>query len=185
MSIKYEDIARVNESIKTLDLKGKDYAEVNQRVKAFRMLYPEGQIKTNMEIIENGLVVIKAQIGTYVDGEFRILSTGYAYEKENSTFINKTSYIENCETSAVGRALGFLGLGIDVSIASYEEVGNAIANQDKDKPVSKSEKEGLVASCQAKGLVVTDLLKSLGWKEGDKITREQYAKAMQKINGVK
>lgn len=185
MSIKYEDIARVNESIKTLDLKGKDYAEVNQRVKAFRMLYPEGLIKTDMEIIENGLVVIKAQVGTYEEGGFRLLATGYAYEKENSTFINKTSYIENCETSAVGRALGFLGLGIDVSIASYEEVGNAIANQDKNKPVSKSEKEGLIASAQAKGLVVVEVLQQVGWKDGEKITREQYGKAMNIIVGKK
>lgn len=185
MAIKFEDIARVNETIKTLDLKGKDYAEVNQRVKAFRMLYPEGLIKTDMEVIDNGLVIIKATVGTYVDNEFRILATGYAYEKENSTFINKTSYIENCETSAVGRALGFMGLGIDVSIASYEEVGNAMANQDKDKPVTKSEKEGLVASAQAKGLVVQDVLKKVGWEEGKTITREQYGKAMNIINKAK
>jgi hypothetical protein len=57
------------------------------------------------------------------------LATGYAQEKESSSFINKTSYIENCETSAVGRALGFCGFGIDVSVASYEEVANAINNQ--------------------------------------------------------
>lgn len=185
MAIKYEDIARVNESIKTLDLKGKDYAEVNQRVKAFRMLYPEGLIKTDMEIIENGLVVIKAQVGTYADGEFRLLATGYAYEKENSTFINKTSYIENCETSAVGRALGFLGLGIDTSIASYEEVGNAIEQQNIGKPVTKSEKEGLIASAQAKGLVLVDILQDLGWHEGERLTREQYGKAMNIIIGTK
>ena len=57
-----------------------------------------------------------------------------AYEKEGSTFINKTSYIENCETSAWGRALGNLGIGIDTSIASAEEVQNAVLNQGKKKP---------------------------------------------------
>ena len=56
-----------------------------------------------------------------------------AYEKENSTFINKTSYIENCETSALGRALGIAGFGIDTSVASAEEVQNAINNQNDDK----------------------------------------------------
>ena len=61
------------------------------------------------------------------------LGSGTAYEKEDSTFINTTSYIENCETSAVGRALGFAGFGIDVSIASAEEVGNAILNQEEKK----------------------------------------------------
>ena len=65
-----------------------------------------------------------------------ILATGLAYEKEGSTFINKTSYIENCETSAWGRALGNLGIGIDTSIASAEEVGNAIKQQNKPKQVA-------------------------------------------------
>jgi len=60
----------------------------------------------------------------------QILAVGHAYEKEGSTFINKTSYIENCETSAVGRALGMLGIGIDTSIATAEEVNIAIINQD-------------------------------------------------------
>ena len=58
---------------------------------------------------------------------------GYAQEKESSSFINKTSFIENCETSAVGRALGMCGFGIDTSIASYEEVQNAINNQGDKK----------------------------------------------------
>jgi hypothetical protein len=60
-----------------------------------------------------------------------ILGEGTAYEKERSSFINKTSYIENCETSAVGRALGFAGFGIDTSIASLEEVMNAQKQQSK------------------------------------------------------
>jgi len=54
-----------------------------------------------------------------------IVATGTAYEKSNSTFINKTSYIENCETSAWGRALGNLGIGLDESVASADEVLNA------------------------------------------------------------
>ena len=63
----------------------------------------------------------------------KLLSKAYAYEKENSSFINKTSFIENCCTSATGRALGYLGIGIDTSVASYEEVANAIANQEVTK----------------------------------------------------
>ena len=132
--MKYLDLAIANEQIKTTDIKGKDYAEVNQRIKAFRMVYPQGSIET--EILqqdhvsflgdEQNVVVIKATVKTE-DGH--ILATGTAYEKENSTFINKTSYIENCETSAIGRALGVAGFGIDVSVASAEEVQNAIQNQ--------------------------------------------------------
>jgi hypothetical protein len=50
------------------------------------------------------------------DKNDRLIATGTAYEKESSSFINKTSFIENCETSAWGRALGNLGIGIDNSI---------------------------------------------------------------------
>jgi hypothetical protein len=123
---KYLDLAIANETIKTTDIKGKDYAEVNQRIKAFRMVYPQGSIPTEMLSNENGVCVFKASV--YTD-DGRLLATGTAYEKEDSSFINKTSYIENCETSAVGRALGIAGFGIDVSVASAEEVQNAINNQ--------------------------------------------------------
>ena len=124
--MKYLDLAIANETIGTIDIKGKEYAEVNQRIKAFRMLCPNGSIETELLSNENGVCVFKA---TIKDETGRILGTGTAYEKEDSSFINKTSYIENCETSAVGRALGMCGLGIDVSVASAEEVQNAINNQ--------------------------------------------------------
>ena len=132
--MKYEDLERVNKAIKTTDIKGKDYAEVNQRIKAFRMLYPTGTISTEIISLQDGICVIKATITT--DGGI-VLGTGTAYEKENSTFINKTSYIENCETSAVGRALGMCGFGIDTSIASAEEVTNAINNQELTEETAK------------------------------------------------
>lgn len=129
----FKDLQKANETIKTLDVKGKEYAEVNQRIKAFRMLYPEGTIETEMLANENGVCVFKANVYAYKQDiptqRQLLLGTGHAYEKENSTFINKTSYIENCETSAVGRALAMCGIGIDTSVASAEEVQNAINNQ--------------------------------------------------------
>lgn len=125
----FEEIQRANETIKTTNIKGKEYAEVNQRIKAFRMVYPMGTIKTEMIQNENGICIFRA---TILDNE-KLLATGTAYEKENSTFINKTSYIENCETSAIGRALGIAGFGIDTSVASAEEVQNAIANQETSR----------------------------------------------------
>lgn len=147
----YEDIKKANESIIKTKLKNEktgkelgDYAEVNERIKVFRMLYPEGFIKTDVLKLENGFCLIKAKVGYYVSKvkqtaedistniEELTLATGTAYEKENSTFINKTSYIENCETSAIGRALAMMGIGIDKSVASAEEVANAILNQDEE-----------------------------------------------------
>lgn len=137
LKITFEDIKKANETIVTTDIKGKQYSEVNQRIKAFRMVYPTGTLKTEMISNENGICVFRAYV---YDGE-KLLSTGTAFEKENSSFINKTSYIENCETSALGRALGIAGFGIDTSVASAEEVQNAINNQNT--PDSKEEEEQL------------------------------------------
>lgn len=132
--MKFEDIKKANETIVTTDVKGKQYAEVNQRIKAFRMVYPSGTIETEIVSIGDGICIMKAKVYSGTNNGLRILlGTGTAYEKENSTFINKTSYIENCETSAVGRALAMCGFGIDTSIASKEEVENAIAQQEEEK----------------------------------------------------
>lgn len=125
--MKFEELKKVNAGLKTTDIKGKAYAEVNERIKGFRMLYPNGSIITEIVSLENGVVIIKA---TAMNEEGAIIATGHAYEKENSTFINKTSYIENAETSAVGRCLGMIGIGIDTSVASYEEVQNAMIQQN-------------------------------------------------------
>ena len=134
----WQSLVKVNAAIRTTNIKGKEYAEVNQRVKAFRTLYPEGFITTEILCREGGLCIIKATVGHYADGKSVILATGTAYEKEGSSQINRTSYIENCETSAVGRALGMAGFGIDTSIASADEMNNALLQQntsDVQKPV--------------------------------------------------
>lgn len=155
--MKYLDLAIANDQIKTIDIKGKEYSEVNQRIKAFRMVYPDGIIDTQLLSNENGVCIFKAQVGYYeddIDGCVRWLGTGYAYEKEDSSFINKTSYIENCETSAVGRALGMAGFGIDVSVASAEEVYNAMQNQEVTKEEADSYK---LSFGKYKGLTIKEV----------------------------
>lgn len=129
--ITYDQITSANKQLKTTPIKGKDYVEVNRRVNAFRQLMPNGRIDTNILHLDGGICVIKA---TVYDDDGNLLASGIAEEKESSSFINKTSYVENCETSAVGRALGFLGIGIDGSICSAEELTNAINNQNNTKP---------------------------------------------------
>lgn len=104
----------------------KDYVTVNERVMAFKMLYPAWSLNTEIVSMEDGIIVFKA---IALDETLNVRATGHAYEKEGSTFINKTSYVENCETSAVGRCLGLLGIGIDGSLASAEEVQNAMLQQ--------------------------------------------------------
>lgn len=114
--------------LKTIKIRDKDYVEVNERLKAFRTLpeYKGYSLESEIIALENGVITIKAIIK---DADGNIKATGLAQEKESSSFINKTSFVENCETSAWGRALGNLGIGIDTSVASAEEVENAINNQ--------------------------------------------------------
>lgn len=116
--------------MKTVNIKGKEYIEVNERLKYFRSQeqFKDYSLETEVINLSNGVITLKAIIR---DGNGVIKATGLAQEKESSSFINKTSFVENCETSAWGRALGNLGIGIDTSIASAEEVENAINNQPK------------------------------------------------------
>lgn len=123
-----ETIKSVNERVKKIEVKGKNYTCVAARISAFRELCPVGTISTEILSLADGVVTMKT---TITDENGKILATGMAQEKETSSYINKTSYIENCETSAVGRALGMLGIGSDEQMASAEEVANAINNQNK------------------------------------------------------
>ena len=131
--ITYDQIMKANEGLASIDVKGKDYVMVPQRVKAFRKLYPEGFIHTKLISLADGVCVMQSEAGYYENVTPIVLGTGMAFERQESSFINKTSYIENCETSAVGRALGFLGLGIDGGgICSAEELVNAVNNQENN-----------------------------------------------------
>lgn len=183
--VEYDQIERVNGLLKKTDIKGKDYIEVNQRIKGFKMLYPEGFIHTQLVSMTDGICVMTAEVGYYENGEKRILGTGTAYEKESSSYINKTSYVENCETSAVGRALGMAGIGIDTSVASAEEVTNAINNQEQIKEAEKQEKirkekiqdvhvKALESKCENDGVApgfICDLYKVKTFKD---LTNEMF-----------
>lgn len=144
----YADIAKVNSEIKTLPLKGKDYAMVAERITAFRKLYPDGVITTDIISNEAGVVMMKATVGYYrEDQSIAVLGTGYAREEQGKGMVNGTSHIENCETSAVGRALGFLGLGLNGGgICSAEELVNAITAQKQ-----KEEENQAKQAKQSKG----------------------------------
>ena len=124
--IKYAEIA----------IKGKNYVQVNERVKAFRNCaeWKGWSIVTNIKELTDDVCVMCAQVQ---NAEGRVLATGWAREVRNdaSSMVNKTSYVENCETSAVGRALGFLGIGIDENICSAEELKFALEAQ-KNAPAA-------------------------------------------------
>lgn len=185
--IKYDDIKKANETIQTMkitrkdketgEIKSKDYAEVNQRIKAFRMCNPNGTITTDIVSNENGVVLMKA---TIQDEEGKTIGTGYASEKETSSYINRTSYIENCETSAVGRALGMCGFGIDTSVASYEEVTNAINNQQPTNQQDKTVyRQKLIDYCNANGLDMNKI--AVENKLNGNSTAEQFIAVLKKL----
>ena len=180
--ITYADIKEANEQIVTTDIKGKEYAEVNQRIKAFRMVFPEGFIVTTMVSNENGVCIFEARVGHMEEGETIVLGTGHAYEKEGSTFINKTSYIENCETSAVGRALGMAGFGIDTSVASYEEVENAIAQQNamemENQTIDAKKANALIKKCENDGVSPEKVATLYKVKNVFGLTEKMYSNAI-------
>lgn len=186
--VTFADIKKANDTIKTKDIKGKEYAEVNQRIKAFRMIYPEGSIITEMLSNENGVCIFKATI----INNSKVLATGTAYEQENSTFINKTSYIENCETSAVGRALGMAGFGIDTSVASAEEVQNAMANQTESIEKKTTEKKEVLIQASQKEIIskyytgdnMDKLLKSNGLAKLEDMTMVKASEIIKKLQEV-
>ena len=107
-----------------VNIHGKEYRTVAMRIKLFRDDHPEWCITCKV-LSAADLVQIKATISNEA-GEVK--ATGLAEEVRGSTNINKTSALENAETSAVGRALAFLGYG-GTEIASADEVANAIQQQ--------------------------------------------------------
>jgi hypothetical protein len=126
----------VKHQFKTTNIRGKEYVEVNQRILYFRTApeYRGWSLETEMIHLDNDSCVIRAVI---TNDTGSVVATGFAQEDRTSSHINKTSYVENCETSAWGRALANLGIGIESSIASSNEVSMAIAKQE-NAPTSES-----------------------------------------------
>lgn len=198
--ITYEDLLKANEGLKTTPiekrdkktgkLKSKPYVEVPERVKAFRKVYPDGFITCHIESHENGTVIMRADCGYYTDeGIMVVVGSGTAYETENSTYINKTSYIENCETSAVGRALGFAGFGIDGGIASAEEVQNAITNQERmeaeaDPKITEDELKNLRGYADELGVSAAEICQKYGVESLAELTKRQHADAVRILNNT-
>ena len=130
---------------KAIDFKGKKYVLVSDRVIYFNETYPKGSITTELvSKPEDDLVVIKATIKP-VEGENRAF-TGYSQATWDDSYINKTSALENAETSAVGRALGFMGIGVIESIASIDEINKTThAPKQTRKEVEDENKRSYVA----------------------------------------
>jgi len=112
-----------------LQHKGKKskYVLVKTRLQYFRKHYQNGSISTEILHFDKDTIMMKASV--FINGQ--LVSTGIAHEDKDAGYVNKTSFVEVCETSAVGRALGIQGIGISESVATYDEVMRAIKQQEQ------------------------------------------------------
>jgi hypothetical protein len=131
----------MSHQFKTTNIKGKQYVEVNQRLLYFRQneKYSGWSIENEIVSMSNDSVVMRCIVR---NAEGVVIASAHAQEDRTSSMINKTSYVENCETSAVGRALAFVdAIGVETSIASAEEVDMAIAKQESAPATSTAKPE--------------------------------------------
>ena len=118
--------------MKSINIKGKEYITVNERLKHFRSSadFKGWSITESIESLTEKEGIFKVVIKNSNGVE---MVSAHAQEYRDSSYINKTSFVENGFTSALGRALGYLGIGIDTSMPSAQEMQNAIHNQENPK----------------------------------------------------
>lgn len=125
---------------KAIDIKGKQYVLVSDRIIYFNETYPEGSITTELVTdAESTMVIVKATVKPSTDSKRQF--TGYSQAKWGDGYINKTSALENCETSAVGRALAMMGIGVIDSIASVDEINKAGSHSGFDEKLAEAKQK--------------------------------------------
>jgi hypothetical protein len=112
-------------NIPTVNIKGKKYSTVNERHKHLLEYFPEARFNEEVLFHDADRVIMKTEL--YISDT--IYAVGHAEEFRNSSFINKTSALENCSSSALGRCLAAFGLS-GSEYASAEELVNALNNQN-------------------------------------------------------
>ena len=158
-----------------VNIHGKQYVMVHERVAAFHEKHSGDMTDIQTEVLEwrGNEIVIKASVRVGGKGVY----TGIAHELQSSSKINKTSYVENCETSAIGRALAAAGFGIEAAYASGNEVQNAIASEPKDKSA--------LAIDAAKDEFIQMLGEKYKWDEATTLKKAAKAKADIGITDIK
>lgn len=117
------------EKLKTVNIKGKQYTEVSERI-LFLANNFDYEIVTDYTFFENqNMWVVKATLKIHEENK-TYTYTGVAQEIIGEGYINKTSALENCETSAVGRACAMAGIGVVESVASVDEISKAKAREN-------------------------------------------------------
>jgi hypothetical protein len=114
-----------------------DYVTVAERIEKFYERYPEGRIITHIveHDAERGFILMRAEVYRNAD-DAEPVATGHAYELKTEGYVQRTSYIEVGETSAVGRALAMAGFEVRRGIASREEM-EKVARFSQEKPARR------------------------------------------------
>ena len=154
-----------------------NYETVEERLVRWWAAYPNAQIVTTMVHYDGKTVVFKAE--GIVEG--RVIATGYAEEVHGSSPVNKTSFVENCETSAVGRMIGNSPLGtkpgarpsrqemqkVERQSGNVVQAGSALAGMATQRQLGFIKKlakdrglddEGLFDECMSRFAIVPELL---------------------------
>lgn len=126
---------------KAVNIQGKKYVLVADRIIYFNEHYPNGDIKTELVTHPTSeRIVVKATVTPDVNRSERFF-TGYSQAIIGQGPINRTAALENAETSAVGRALAMMGVGVIESVASADEVQKAITSRDETMPFPKPHRD--------------------------------------------
>tara|TARA_R100001143_G_scaffold62833_2_gene67271 strand:+ start:6082 stop:6801 length:720 start_codon:yes stop_codon:yes gene_type:complete len=131
-----------------VNIKGKLYAEVHTRVQSFRMAFGEhGRIMTTLHEHGDKKVMTESTIQILMDGNWQTIANDFAEEYRGVGLVNKTSAVENCITSSIGRALSACGLS-GGNYASFEEVDHAMNDKAESKPNKKKEEDSDTADVE-------------------------------------
>lgn len=135
--------------MKTINIKGKEYVTVNERLKEFRNNFKDYSLVTEIVELGTDFATVKAAI---IDNNGITRATGLAREVVAKSPINKYAFLENCETSAMGRALGNFGIGIDDAICTAEELLVKMSQEEKPEKSDFAKEAAAAKAAQTKAI---------------------------------
>lgn len=180
-----------------------NYVPVNERLEKFYKDFPTGRVVTEMiqHDMDTGFVLFRAAVYRGLE-DAEPSATGHAFERQGEGYVNKTSYIENCETSSVGRALALLGYEITKGIASREEMAKVqrqSAPPQQQPPaqrqqtsaaggtskLSEGQSRAIYAICKSKQIDEKEFLTAQGFVvKKDDLTMKQASEIIETLNAI-